>query len=47
MLKKLPSDEIKVTKNAPSFLSRILSHHSVTFILIRAEAQGSSLRNRE
>ena len=42
MLKKFPSDKIKMTKNALSFLSRAPTHHSFTFT-IRAEAHGSSL----
>ena len=33
MLKKLPSDKINDTKNAPFFLSRALTHHSFIFNL--------------
>ena len=33
MLKKLPSDKISDTKNAPFFLSRVLTHHSFIFNL--------------
>ena len=35
MLKKFPSDKINGTKNALFFLSRALTHHSVTFNLVR------------
>ena len=31
MFKNLTSDKIKLTKNAPFFLSRIPTHHSFTF----------------
>ena len=43
MLKKIPSDKTNVTKRALLFLSRAPTHDSFTLILIRAEAQGSSL----
>ena len=33
MLKKIPSDKINGTKNALSFLSQALTHHSFTFNL--------------